>query len=152
MDTIQIHLSHQSVDTEFFDFYNFTNNDKIIFLSYNFNDKELAVKFGSFEDYTIKNRIEDKDPLNNLEQYKDEKYNNYEIFIEGIDFEYINNNQYAILANFKKVINRTVKYHFNIINVPIDKEEKFRDKFGAIGYWDIKFLPKKHKSRKWNDL
>ena len=120
-------------------------------LSYNFNDEELAKKLGTLENYDIKDKNEDKDPLNNLGQYKDEKYNNYEILIEGIDFETINHNQYAILASFKRVINRTIKYYFNIVNIPIDKEQEFRDKFGSIGYWDIEFLPKKHKSRKWND-
>jgi len=145
-NSIQIHLSDQSVDTDFFNFYNFTNNDKIIFLSYNFNDKQLAEKFDMLEDYTIENRIENKDPLNDLEQYKNQKYNGYEIIIEGIDFLYISQNFDKILSDFRKVRNDTVKYHFNIVNVPNDKKKEFRDMIN-----NKVFLTKKHKPRKWND-
>lgn len=144
-DAIQIHFCNESVDRVFFDFYNFTNNDKVIFLSYNFNDNELVDKFGMLEDYTIENRIEDKDPLNNLEQYRDEKYNYYEILIEGIDYSYIDQNFDDILRNFREVRNTTVKYHWNIVNIPLDKLEEFQNKISPL-------LPRKKRTRKWNDL
>jgi len=105
---IQIYPSINKIDYSFLDFSKFTENDRILFFSYNLTNKQLLKKF------------------------KNEKYNNYEILIEGIDYLHIEHNFNAFIVNFNKARNETIKYHFNIVNFPILKVEKYKNKLSQF--------------------
>lgn len=128
---IQIYPSINKIDYSFLDFSKFTENDRILFFSYNLTNKQLLKKL-ELESCDVENIDGDKDPLFNLEKYKNEKYNNYEILIEGIDYLHIEHNFNAFIVNFNKARNETIKYHFNIVNFPILKVEKYKNKLSQF--------------------
>ena len=131
-----IHLTNKNIYEDFFNFKNQLHLPKVLFLSYNFNDKELSEKLGiPFNNANSKNKLECRNPLKDLEHFSGIQYRDFEIFIEGIDFYYLEDNFKDIFSMIKKLWDTSIRYHFNIVNVPIEKQAELESKI-------YEFLPK----------
>jgi len=132
----------------------YTNKDidNFLLLSYNYSDdilqklyllslekldivKFLKNKFDSTDsdnlEQSIVNFCDDFDvshidgsmPLENIKEYS-RKFKPQLIFIEGIDFEHIQKNDFEVLKTIKQMALFNIKFELGVVNVDTDQKEK----------------------------
>lgn len=101
---------------------------KVLYLSYRLNDEELSKKLNIQYEDTPNEKFEDYDLLKDLENFNCEELYNFNIFIEGVEFDYLKSNFDAIFIKLAELKCLATRFHINIINVPIEQQEKLAKK------------------------
>ncbi|MFA5454901.1 MAG: translation initiation factor IF-2 N-terminal domain-containing protein [Sulfurimonas sp.] len=133
--------------------------DNFLLFSYNFSDDRLQELYSmsldklniekylkkKFDDSDFKNLAEsvksfsndfdisfiDNKPLDNLKLYC-RKFKPQLISIEGIDFSFIENNNFEIFNTIKEMTLFGIKFELGIVNVSINKKDIFRNKLNNL--------------------
>ena len=124
-----LHMSEEKVDKDFFAYRKYIRLHKVFYISYNFCENELS-NLLNLEDNTITtiDTISTKSLIGYLKKYSGYDFIDFEIFFEGIDYSFIENNFDEVFSKVNKILNSSVRYHFGIINIPKNVQNNFLKK------------------------